>query len=205
MQTFTIFYGNLVYCGLISDFSTEDDFAISNLISVISARATSARAYDISPSSDPSTSVRPLQWDIATCFSSAYYGRLHAGGQVNSLSHYFYINSGFYILLHMSDHIVANIQKCIKHLDIATFYLWFWTLCAFIAVKILHLHLVASYCNFFSTAIVNANWIIPCWVIELFNWFVTANITDVNVLEWLQKFKILTYPFYSFLRYMTVS
>ena len=46
MQTFTRFYGNLVYCGLISDFSTslwflfnEDAFAILNLISVISARA----------------------------------------------------------------------------------------------------------------------------------------------------------------------
>ena len=55
MQTFTRLYGNLVYCGLISDFSTslwflfnEDDFAISNLISVISARA-----YEISPSVGP--------------------------------------------------------------------------------------------------------------------------------------------------------
>ena len=53
MQTFTRFYGNIVYCGLISDFSTslwflfnEDDFAISN--SMISARA-----YEISPSVGP--------------------------------------------------------------------------------------------------------------------------------------------------------
>ena len=45
MQAFTRFYRNLVYCELISDFSTslqflfnEDDFTISNLISVISAR-----------------------------------------------------------------------------------------------------------------------------------------------------------------------
>ena len=58
IQTFTRFHGNIVYCGLISDFSTslwflfnEDDFAISNLISVISARA-----YEISPS------VGPLGW-----------------------------------------------------------------------------------------------------------------------------------------------
>ena len=51
MQTFTRFYGNLVDCGLISDFRflfNEDDFAISNLISVISARA-----YEISPSVGP--------------------------------------------------------------------------------------------------------------------------------------------------------
>ena len=51
MQTFTRFYGNLVDCGLISDFRllfNEDDFVISNLISVISARA-----YEISPSVGP--------------------------------------------------------------------------------------------------------------------------------------------------------
>ena len=51
VQTFTRFYGNLVDCGLISDFRflfNEDDFAISNLISVISARA-----YEISPSVGP--------------------------------------------------------------------------------------------------------------------------------------------------------
>ena len=51
MQTFTRFYVNLVDCGLISDFRflfNEDDFAISNLISVISARA-----YEISPSVGP--------------------------------------------------------------------------------------------------------------------------------------------------------
>ena len=51
MQTFTRCYGNLVDCGLISDFRllfNEDDFALSNLISVISARA-----YEISPSDGP--------------------------------------------------------------------------------------------------------------------------------------------------------
>ena len=48
MQTFTRFYGNLVDCGLISDFRflfNEDDFANSNLIS--------ARGYEISLSVGP--------------------------------------------------------------------------------------------------------------------------------------------------------
>ena len=55
MQTFTKFYGNLLGCGLISDFRflfNEDDFAISNLISVISARA-----YEISPSVGPLVAI----------------------------------------------------------------------------------------------------------------------------------------------------
>ena len=51
MQKFTRFYGNLVDCGLISDFRflfNDDDFAISNLISVISAMG-----YEISPNVGP--------------------------------------------------------------------------------------------------------------------------------------------------------
>ena len=59
MQTFTRVYGNLVDCGLISDFRflfNKDDFAISNLISVISARA-----YEISPSVGPLGENRPFR------------------------------------------------------------------------------------------------------------------------------------------------
>ena len=80
----------------------------------------------------------------------------------------------------------SKIQKCIKHLASYVLFIFGFEHCACIAERILHLHL---YCNFFST--VNANWIIPCCLIELFNWFVTTNITDVNFLKWLQKFNIL--------------